>query len=548
MARVHVKVSITYGQKVENTKEKLNVSTVSQGKTSSSRTPDQNKEYKQHLQLVTKTKPKIENMHTEKYRSITEDTNDLLRVIRGKQPVKNQIKNGSSNGLQNQNLLNSDKKENVDNANNENNHEEAKLEVVVERNTDTSMIDEIFTDERADLFEQPINNLTALIERLHSTFTEHYFESLTDAEDALKKEANNMIQELFNLQENYYKSFNDSLNLNQKLREFLVKYGTKYRLINKKNNKLKERIESNNLKSNLTTMVNREENDRIKDIITLNKQELNTYKDIFHINYNDSDLKKFKEETATRNEEKDKQSLLRTAEIIFKNPENLKKLSEEKRILLENLLRKYEIKLEQTQPILMKNTSSEETKDDLQPEYVAYENNEGYQNNNTQPQESNKIEFSDNEEDELPENNIINTDEPIKNNYEEVGTKTNDQVDQKLNTFLNDFYAKKRVSQIPFRRVSQGNYEFGTQKVLVKVDNEKIKVRVGGGYLLLDKFIEMNAPVEEAKLMNAKNISGKFSKNVNVKKVTGGKAIYSLESANSNRNNKTPDKKIVTSI
>ena len=130
-----------------------------------------------------------------------------------------------------------------------------------------------------------------------------------------------------------------------------------------------------------------------------------------------------------------------------------------------------------------------------------------------------------------------------------------DQVDKKLNTFLNDFYAKKRVSQIAFRRVSQGNYEFGTQKVLVKVDNEKIKgifyyfnclVRVGGGFLLLDKFIEMNAPVEEAKLMNAKNITGKFSKNVGVKKVMGGKAIYSLE--NANRNNKTADSKIVSSI
>jgi hypothetical protein len=58
----------------------------------------------------------------------------------------------------------------------------------------------------------------------------------------------------------------------------------------------------------------------------------------------------------------------------------------------------------------------------------------------------------------------------------------------------------------------------------------------------------MNAPVEEAKLMKASNISGKFSKNVNVKKITGGKAIYSLEGANSNRNNKTPDKIVTTAI
>jgi hypothetical protein len=56
----------------------------------------------------------------------------------------------------------------------------------------------------------------------------------------------------------------------------------------------------------------------------------------------------------------------------------------------------------------------------------------------------------------------------------------------------------------------------------------------------------MNAPLEEAKLMNAKNISSKFSKNVNVKKMTGGKPIYSLE--NTNSNNKQTSDKIVTSI
>ena len=338
MARVHVKVTVNYVQK-ENTKEKLNVSTVSQGK-NSSRTPDQNKDYKQNLQLVGKTKPKIENTQTEKFRSITEDTNDLLRVIRGKQPVKNQMKNGNNGGPQNVNLLNSaDKKEAKLNPEIK---EENNVEVVIERNTDNSFIDELFTDEKADLYESPINNLSAYIEKLHSTFNEKYFEkyfknlifSLSEDDELLKKEADIMIHELFNLQENYYRSFNDSLALNQKLREFLVKYGAKFRLVNKKNNKLKERIESNNLKSNMTTMLNRDENDRIKDIISLNKQELNTYKDLFQINYNDNDLNKFKEEVSLRNEENDKKALLKTAEIIFKNPENLAKLSEEKRVLL----------------------------------------------------------------------------------------------------------------------------------------------------------------------------------------------------------------------
>lgn len=57
----------------------------------------------------------------------------------------------------------------------------------------------------------------------------------------------------------------------------------------------------------------------------------------------------------------------------------------------------------------------------------------------------------------------------------------------------------------------------------------------------------MNMPVEEAKLINAKNITAKFSKNSNVKKQTGGKAIYSIEGPDSKRsNNKTPDKFITS--
>jgi len=282
--------------------------------------------------------------------------------------------------------------------------------------------------------------------------------------------------------------------------------------------------------------VNRDENDRIKDVINLNKQELNIYRDIFQVNYNEADLRNFKEIRNQRDEDKDKQSLLKVAETLFRNPENLKRLSTEKKLALENLFDKYEIKLEQ-QPCLVKNvTSQEETKEDyIQPEGEAYDEP---QNNyyHTQPAVNHKIEFSDDEDEPVSATNDEHPKEFISN------SANKDQIDQKLNTFLSDFYTKKRLSQIPFRRISHGNYEFGTQKVMVKVENEKIKVRVGGGYLLLDKFIEMQAPVEEAKLMNAKNISNKFQRNVNVKKVTGGKPIYSLENANAR---KTPDKKLI---
>ena len=41
-----------------------------------------------------------------------------------------------------------------------------------------------------------------------------------------------------------------------------------------------------------------------------------------------------------------------------------------------------------------------------------------------------------------------------------------------------------------FMRESSGVYEFGQRKVMVKVDGGKIQVRVGGGYLSIDEFID----------------------------------------------------------
>jgi len=316
-------------------------------------------------------------------------------------------------------------------------------------------------------------------------------------------------------------------------------------------------MESINQKIHFATLVNREENDRIKDIINLNKQELNIYKDIFQVNYNDFDLRNFKEARNQRDEERDKHSLIKVAETLLRNPENLKSLSPENKAELEILLAKYGVKIDQYQPELFKETSGqEETKEDKEDR--DYNEDRDYKEEKedepekqqpsdeghyyTQPQESQKIEFSDDEEDQNKNANanVIEATEELPKGEYVVTNAPKDKLDHRLNSFLGELYAKKRVSIIPFRRISHGNYEFGTQKVMVKVENEKIKIRVGGGYLLLDKFIEVQAPIEEAKLMEAKNVTNKFGRNVCVKKVTGGKAIYALEQPK-----KTPDRKLV---
>jgi uncharacterized coiled-coil protein SlyX len=63
-----------------------------------------------------------------------------------------------------------------------------------------------------------------------------------------------------------------------------------------------------------------------------------------------------------------------------------------------------------------------------------------------------------------------------------------DSVDKKLAEQLNSYQDHKL--KLMFCRVSEGVYKFGNKKVYVKVDQDKIRIRVGGGYLSLDEFIE----------------------------------------------------------
>mgnify|MGYP002637227849 CR=1 FL=1 len=68
-----------------------------------------------------------------------------------------------------------------------------------------------------------------------------------------------------------------------------------------------------------------------------------------------------------------------------------------------------------------------------------------------------------------------------------------------------------------FMRESEGVYEFGSKRVYVKVDKEKINVRVGGGYLSIDEFLDQYTPQELEKL-ERKDPLKKFSEKVAVSK------------------------------
>ena len=64
-----------------------------------------------------------------------------------------------------------------------------------------------------------------------------------------------------------------------------------------------------------------------------------------------------------------------------------------------------------------------------------------------------------------------------------------DTVDRKLAEYINNFPDRSQL-KIMFIRESAGVYEYGSKRVGVKVEGNKIFVKVGGGFLSIDEFID----------------------------------------------------------
>lgn len=63
-----------------------------------------------------------------------------------------------------------------------------------------------------------------------------------------------------------------------------------------------------------------------------------------------------------------------------------------------------------------------------------------------------------------------------------------DPIDKRLAIHLSSH--PKPLQLVNFERVAEGTYNFGSKKVNLKLDNDQLKVRVGGGYATIDDFLD----------------------------------------------------------
>lgn len=107
----------------------------------------------------------------------------------------------------------------------------------------------------------------------------------------------------------------------------------------------------------------------------------------------------------------------------------------------------------------------------------------------------NKLKEADEEIDNLKR--IINY---LKSQTAQYVPVQGDPTDEALADYINNFHDKSKL-QVMFIRLNPGIYQFGSKKICIRVEQGKINIRVGGGYLYIDDFLETYTTLELEKAL-----------------------------------------------
>jgi Growth-Arrest-Specific Protein 2 Domain len=95
----------------------------------------------------------------------------------------------------------------------------------------------------------------------------------------------------------------------------------------------------------------------------------------------------------------------------------------------------------------------------------------------------------------------------LQRNREIYAPAPNDPIDKAMADYINTLEDPLSIS---FTREEEGTYLFGTKRIFVKLEHGKIIIRVGGGYMQVNDFIEIYTPAELEKF--ARNKADKADK------------------------------------
>ena len=345
-----------------------------------------------------------------------------------------------------------------------------------DENPDNDIKDISFIDFDIEKEEKKVDkDFTEFIKLFKENYPLSKLDNFTDVNEMIKY-TKDIIVQLFSYQKMYFDRINNEINKNHKFKNLLVKYNEIYRNIKKKNNRLNEKNDNYEFKNYINVNVNKKENSDLKEKnIPTKNNEIGLFKDFFELFFEKSNAEKEKKIDDINLNENDKNLLVKALQGIINKKGPLNKIlneknsTEEERKLSNEIIKKYNLKVSKNK-------------------------------NNENEKENGKVKEKNSEEKK-------NLEEKKSKHFEYIITNKPDENDNKLEQYLINFYTKKNIPKIPFKKISMNNYEYGTLKVTIKIEGETIRIRYLGKYSLLDNFLETNAHIENKKKKN--NISGK---------------------------------------
>ena len=111
-----------------------------------------------------------------------------------------------------------------------------------------------------------------------------------------------------------------------------------------------------------------------------------------------------------------------------------------------------------------------------------------------------------------------------------------DNIDTKLAEYINNYPDRKKL-KIMFMRESEGVYEFGSKRVFVKVERGKIIIKVGGGNLSIDEFLDQYTPTE-LQALERKDPMRRMTERLAIQKTLVGREMTDADMASPTRSPK----------
>jgi hypothetical protein len=338
--------------------------------------------------------------------------------------------------------------------------------------TSNSFIDQIFQDDSNNL-EETSNKLTNCIREFNLYYTDELMKVLPNDQTFLKFEAKMLADKFFEIQDNYYAQLKELMTLYRNFKKFYLAYNDKFRNINKKHNRIKEALESNHLKTTVLGFINKEEDKRANESLSINRDEMKIYNTLFNQTSQKAQVDEFAN-IEKENYFNDKEKLFTIAGKIFENPKMIEILSNGQRMIVNRLLNKNDKSNLNVSP-------NEKTTN------ISFNNfncNYNSNNNDTDPNllilsKSNFASGSKNENTSVFVQNVINTDINEVNSNTQSKSFLNFNIDDKLGESLKKINSKLNKDQlIEFRKISEAIYEYSGSTVIVIVENSEVKGKI----------------------------------------------------------------------